>query len=457
MNSDITSLRFGFLIYSMLCILTFLAQAFGDNDTPLTLAQIVQMAIEVSPDLKIKQAQTNQSHAEQAAARSRFMPTFETSYTFNRESHPSYIGKTLTDPNRDYTWAITLNQPLYRPQLTQNLTLADLSLEQAKLAYDLQTRTVTFNMLTAYYNLLKNRKQFEVAQKQVDQITAHEEKARAFYAAGKIPLNELLQAGVRLANARQTATVAENHMALAEVSVNLLLRRPLELHVEVIEEMSLTPWVSCLNDCLSIAAPQRLELKMAEVELGMAETRLGLARYAYHPTVNLNGFYYKKGTQADLFDKQGITYPEGWEINASLEWTIWSGNRRSHHITASQAGVSQSRTKRDALMDSISYEVRQSYLNLMEANRNLAVMAEALGQAEENLRLNQGRFDHDLATTTDVLDAQALLTITHGRHVNALYDHQIAIATLKQAMGLDILDALTGQTPSSTPPQGDGK
>lgn len=102
----------------------------------------------------------------------------------------------------------------------------------------------------------------------------------------------------------------------------------------------------------------------------------------------------------------------------------------------------QSRLERKGLIDSIGFEVREAYLYLTEASSNIAVVKEALSQAEENVHLNQGRFDHQLATTTDVLDAQALLTETQGRYVNALYDYQIARATLKHAMGLDIMNPM---------------
>jgi outer membrane protein TolC len=377
-------------------------------------------------------------------ARAAYFPTFKTAYTYGREAYESYIYTTLTDPDSDFTWLIAFEQPVYNPkQLGDKVELADLELAGAELEQEVQTREIVFEVLEAYFTLLKTREQLVITRKQVEQIETHERKSKSFHEAGKIPLNELLQAEVRLANARQTYTVAENQVKLAESSVNLLLRRPLARAIHVEKWTDANTWVPCLENCQSIALQKRPELRLAETKIGLAQTRVQMARHDYHPTLNLGGFYFRKGTEPDLNDNSGMNHPDGWAVEAVLDWTIWSGNRRHQQVAAERAGLSRRRLGREGLIDSIGFEVRRAYLYLTEAQRNIAVMQEALGQAEENLRLNQGRFEYQLATTTDVMDAQGLLTVTQGRYVKALYDYQIARAALKHAMALDIMDDIS--------------
>ena len=449
------------LILALFCWgLVWPATTRSGETPPLTLNQMVQTALEVSTALQSRAAEVRQRHAEKAASRSAFFPTLRTSYGYERESHATYVYRTLTDPDSDFTWVIAFEQPVYDPnRLTDPLKLADLELHRAEVGYDVETREIVFKVLAAYFNLLKTREQLKIAREQVHQIEVHEQKAHAFHEAGKIPLNELLQARVRLANARQGATVAENRMKLAEASVNLLLKRPLGKGLRVEKWTEIPFQAPCLSDCQTIAAKNRRELRLAETEIGKARTRLQMARHAYHPTLDLEGFYYRKGTEAYLEDHSDMNHPDGWQLNAVLKWTIWSGNRRPHQVAAEQARVARSRLGREGLADTIGYEVREAYLFLSEAHRNIAVMKEALAQAEENLHLNRGRFDQQLATTTDVLDAQGLLTVTRGRHANALYDEQIARASLKHAMGLDILmpmpPGISEQNPDN-PPHAEG-
>jgi outer membrane protein TolC len=45
-----------------------------------------------------------------------------------------------------------------------------------------------------------------------------------------------------------------------------------------------------------------------------------------------------------------------------------------------------------------------------------------------------------VATTTDVLDAQTLLSDTLTNYFNALYNYKIAKATLYRAMGQEVME-----------------
>jgi len=59
----------------------------------------------------------------------------------------------------------------------------------------------------------------------------------------------------------------------------------------------------------------------------------------------------------------------------------------------------------------------------------------AIDQAEENFKLNKEKYNEQMATTTDVLDAQTLLTQAQSNYYNALSDYHIAKAKLGRAMG----------------------
>ncbi|MBW1839608.1 MAG: TolC family protein, partial [Deltaproteobacteria bacterium] len=67
--------------------------------------------------------------------------------------------------------------------------------------------------------------------------------------------------------------------------------------------------------------------------------------------------------------------------------------------------------------------------------KNIFVAETAREQAEENSRLNQERYNEQMATTTDVLDAQTLLTEAQNNYYNALSDYHIAKARLERAVG----------------------
>jgi outer membrane protein TolC len=68
--------------------------------------------------------------------------------------------------------------------------------------------------------------------------------------------------------------------------------------------------------------------------------------------------------------------------------------------------------------------------------RRIEVTQQAVVQAEENYRMNVERYREQVATSTEVLDAQTLLTKAKSDYVQALGDYSIYRARLDRAMGV---------------------
>ena len=90
---------------------------------------------------------------------------------------------------------------------------------------------------------------------------------------------------------------------------------------------------------------------------------------------------------------------------------------------------------RSALVDSIGLEIKKAILELEEADKNIPTTKKAVEQAEENLRVSQERYKAQVTTSTEVLDAQTLLTEARRNYYGALYGHNLAKARLLRAIG----------------------
>jgi len=97
--------------------------------------------------------------------------------------------------------------------------------------------------------------------------------------------------------------------------------------------------------------------------------------------------------------------------------------------------VIQAEDSKTQLIEGIILEVKQDYLNMLTAERNISVAEKAIEQAEENLRMNEERYKYQVATATDVLDAVTLLAQARVNYYSALSDFNIAKARLDRAMG----------------------
>jgi outer membrane protein TolC len=74
---------------------------------------------------------------------------------------------------------------------------------------------------------------------------------------------------------------------------------------------------------------------------------------------------------------------------------------------------------------------------MREAERQILVSRKAIEQAEENFRITQERYKEQVTTSSDVLDAQILLTRAKSDYTNAIGDYHISHANLERAMGVE--------------------
>ena len=74
------------------------------------------------------------------------------------------------------------------------------------------------------------------------------------------------------------------------------------------------------------------------------------------------------------------------------------------------------------LQDEIALSVKRAHLAVDEAEKKKAIAEVAVGQAEENLRIQNNRYREGLAISTEVLDAQTLVTEAKVALFNATFD-----------------------------------
>jgi outer membrane protein TolC len=109
------------------------------------------------------------------------------------------------------------------------------------------------------------------------------------------------------------------------------------------------------------------------------------------------------------------------------------------------AGLSRENQAADILTnvrEQIALEVKNAWLLLHEAEKQVHVAKKTTEQAEENFRINTERYREQVGTSTDVIDAQTLLTKARSDHDNALGDYSIGRAKLERAMGVAAPDGV---------------
>lgn len=399
------------------------------------LKATIQRALDANLGLKVAGKEVDAARAVTRIRRSEFLPTFSASYQYQRVDDDSVV------PEDQYTFVGSVSQPLFDGFYRLNrFRIARLGLDVATMADRVKRQDVIFGAKELFYTILKARKLVDVAQQAVVQLEAHKNVAHKFYKVGMTPLNDFLEAEVELANARQALITARNRVAIAKSNLNQLLHRPVNAPLELADGGRLVSFGKDLDFCLNAAEENRLEMKIAQLQVDIARREKDLGKQGYYPSVDLEGNYYQRGTDWDVDGGAGIDDKSSWDVTAVAKWDFWEWGKTYYTVGEKGERLIQARYEQQAVRDQVQLEVKQAFLNTQEAEQNILTVRQAVEQARESFRISEERYKGQVATSTDVLDAQTLLTRTMSTYYNALYDFKIFKAALFRAMGLEVLE-----------------
>jgi outer membrane protein len=374
-----------------------------------------------------------------------FLPLWTGQYGYNRYNTPSTVG-TVTVPvsgggttttiltSRDiYNFSTSVNQPLFTGGFNlANYRSAKLGVDLSKENVETVKRDLVLQVRVGYFNILRAEKFLDVAKQTVKQFEAQLEVTKAFFEVGIVPKNDVLQAEVRLANARQALVRAENDLAAAKSSFNILLRREIGAPLGVVDILAYKPFPMGFEASLEEALRQRPEVKTAQLNIDQAKENVKISKSGFFPTVSLLGNYNRLSEEPGL---NGDMKNERWTVQALATFTLWNWGNTAFKVGENKVKVIQAEDSKKQLIESITLEVKNDYLNLLVAEKNIKVAETAIEQAEENLRMNEERYKYQVATQTDVLDAVVLLAQARVNYYGALSDFNIAKAQLERSMG----------------------
>ena len=211
--------------------------------------------------------------------------------------------------------------------------------------------------------------------------------SRAYFDVGIVAKNDVLQAEVRLANAKQGQVNADNLLALAKSSFNTLLRREINAPLNIVDILDLPtfklhPGEQHRRGASAEAGDQgrRVDCRAGQAGGHHRQERLLSLRSAWPETTA------KTADDSDLNGRWNERYTV--QALATLAFSDWW--RLGYKVGESKVRVTQAQEAKYQVVDNIILEVKQNYINMMQSEKNIDVAQKSIEQAEENLRLERG-------------------------------------------------------------------
>lgn len=429
------------IIFFWVFLLIFLPMAWAE-ELELTMKEAVETGLAFNPSILAAKEALMASDYGIKSAKAAFGPAFSTQYGYTRlDERPQSMGNSAG--TRD-NWQLQFNvhQPLFTGfNLLTNYEKALLEKEQVASQIENAELQLAMAIQNSFMTLLQARENVRSAEDSLTRLKSHLQVNTAFYEVGLRPKLDVLQAEVDVAKAEQILVAAENAVNTQDAHLNTLLGKNVNESITYKGELEYIPIPVVLEDCLYQAAQKRPDLSIARQTVMLAQKDVTLAGVPYYPQVGADFNYGRAGE--DLWVKGGKYHtPSEWNAQLGLKWTFFEWGKTYYGQQQAKKNVSRLEQEYYNLENEVAFEVKRAFLQTQEAEKRIAAAKQGLVAARESLRMATARYEAQVGTNTDVLDALAAQTASESNLNEALADYGRATVNLYGAMGLQTPDLM---------------
>src|SRR5450755_611814 len=346
--------------------------------------QAVDQALARNPSTLTAVQEVDRIHGLMEEIRAASIPTLGVNATFTHldnarvEVSPVTGSSVTIYPQNQWAGNAQLNIPVFVPAAWANAVRANDQVEIARFnAADIR-RVVATNTAKTYIALIAQKRQVEVNVLARDTAVAQLDYAKKRLNGGLGNKVDAARAAQTLESAEVVLQASYQTLYSAQEALGVLLGRngPVDA-----SEAPTFPQLPGLDAALAESPKQRSDIQLYQEEEKASDRSLNMTWTEYMPTLNLVG--------EPLFQHpQTPPFPEwGWEIQATLSWTIFDGMARYGRTHQREAQLEESRITLEGATRQVLSDVRVSYDAVKRNARALENARQASAYATDTYRL----------------------------------------------------------------------
>jgi outer membrane protein TolC len=417
----------------------------------LTLREAVNIALNDNPAIRTYNWSIESRKEEVNTAKKRLYPRLSIGERYMRTDNPTYgfmaklnqerfsredfIIESLNnpDPVSDFQTSVSIEQPLFVPEINIGIDLAKRELEAGETEFEKRREDVALNVVRTYLSVQTAKEYLTAAFKGLEDAEEHRRLAELRYKTGTGLYSDLLRAEVAVKEAEAMVVKAETGLDIAERALGLILGRtgPVEVTggkpVFRIDDLEVY-----LN-----AASERPDLRALKLRYENALKEISLEKSTLLPDIGMEGGY-RFNDHRTPFGTEG----ESYVFMLFLRWNLFDATY-AHRVKKARAKAYEMQEYLSGLEKEIDFGVNRAYSKVKEKEKRLSLSRAALKEAGEALRLVRLRYENGLAPMVDLLETQHMLDSARAKAVEAENEHLTSIAGLYHQSGI-LLNVLTG-------------
>lgn len=443
-----------------------------EQGSVLSLTDCISIALNNNPGIKNAKYNYGISKANVNAARSEYFPTIGVGTGY---SYTGTKNKKRTTSSNVYSVEASLNQMIWnfgrtnsRIRMQKFYQIAD------RYVFDNTVRETIFNVKQKYYEVLAARATVAINRAYVDINERNYLRTKAYFDEGIKSKIDLVNAEVTLSDSKITLIKSQNAYKNSLVNLNntmYLKEAPVYsiastedfnlkdnvAHVdltniqrkdnkkgsqapsgiedakllssveklEVLTDYAVKEFPYSFEECIETAYKNRADLKAYNSTLDAVKENLTFVKRNYYPEISANAGY--------GFRDVNNTNSLNVGVNMSSYVNIMA---QKANVDAAKFQVDIAQNSLNQLNQDIYFEVQNAYINMIELEKQIPLLAVKVRQTLENYELAEGRYYVGLGDYIQLQDAKVNYNNAQCSYIETIYKYNVAKAELESVIAL---------------------
>ncbi|MBC7846100.1 MAG: TolC family protein [Flavobacterium sp.] len=406
----------------------------------IKLDEALQLGIQNNNQLKI--ANTDVAIAKENVSQAKIAKTpyiglnMGYNYIGNPKIYDGFYDKSITVDyfNHQSSANIMGSVPIYNGGIIENKIAQQQLISTMKESVVKMTEAeIKLAIVQQYFTLEKLYRQIEVTKQNIVNTDLRIKQLQSRVSNGQNLKSDLLRTELQQSRFKVSVLQDTNNIKLVSNYLDILIGIPTDtlLQPDVSEALIPTETVN-LQESLSEAYKNRIEIKQSELGVQLSESTLSITKSGFKPNVNANLFL---NTQ---YPAQWPNYPNilnYWAAGVSLNWDVSSFYNLKHRISANKFEIEKSNTVLAVTKDQIDKDVKTVFVRFQESKETIITYKKDVELSLSNYKIVKSRYDNDFALISDMVDAELQVNGAKISLINANLDLIIQYYSLQYAMG----------------------
>lgn len=304
--------------------------------------------------------------------------------------------------------AIGMRQPIFTGfRLSTQVALAKTALESEEARLAFLNQQTAFQVYLFFYQAQSLKKERKIQETSQTRLLVQLDQTRHLFRAAQVMAYDTLQVYNQGLQIRIQMDQNQRDQRLVDLQMARLLDVP---EVRPIAEIDLpTPaeFRMSLDSLKQVAGQRRPELSSVRLGQRAAQLNRKMARSFYFPDIGAEAKYHYAKPGLNQTANKWMDYST---IGVNLQWNLWRWNQDRHRVQEAEVEYNRLTLEERELLRSIDYEVERSWENMKFAAKQIQLAEQLLAQQQERYRIVSAQQREGIATTNDVIVAEADLT-----------------------------------------------